>query len=59
MAARAPEVTVAEGAGLGGPELEEDPIWPWFVLLWWPEDWLPPERPTPPWFLGLAPLDSA
>ena len=45
------------GAGLGGPEEEEDLLWPWLVLLWWLEDWLPPEYPTPPWSLGSVPLD--
>ena len=50
MATRGPDVTVAEGAGLGGPKLEDD-CWLWFVLLWWLEDWLPPDRRTPPWSL--------
>ena len=48
LAAKVPEVTVAEDVGLEGPKLKEDPFWPWFVLLWWPADWLPPEHPTPP-----------
>ena len=34
-----PDVTVDEGGGLGGPEQEEGPPWPWFVPLWWLEDW--------------------
>ena len=50
---------VAEGASLGGPKLTEDPFQLWFVLLWWPEDWLPPECPTPPRSGGLVPMDSA
>ena len=49
---------VDTGAGLGGPELVED-SWPWFVLPWRLEDWLLPECPTPPWSLGLVPMDSA
>ena len=59
VAARAPDVVVALGAGLGGPKPGEDLFWPWLVLLWWLEDWLPPECPTPPWSLGLVPLDLA
>ena len=59
MATMVPDVAVAEGGGLGGPKLAEDPFWSWFVLLWWPEDWLPPECHTPPQSLGLVPLDLA
>ena len=57
FAAKAPEVTVASGEGLGGTKREED-SWPWLVP-WWLEDWLLPERPTPLQSFGLAPLDSA
>ena len=31
LAAKALDVVVTEGLGLGGPELVEDP-WPWFVI---------------------------
>ena len=33
LAARALDIAVAIGAGLGGPKLVED-SWPWFVLPW-------------------------
>ena len=44
-AAKALEVIVALGAGLGGPEKGEDVLWSWLVLLWWLEDWPPPRVP--------------
>ena len=31
LAAKALDMVVTEGLGLGGPELVEDP-WPWFVI---------------------------
>ena len=34
---------------------EEDLVGPCGVLLWWLEDWLPPECPTPPGPKGLHP----
>ena len=40
VTARVPRVTEALGGGREGPlEQEEDPLWPWLVLLWWLEDW--------------------
>ena len=39
LAARAPEVTVALGRGLGGPKEQEEDLWPWLVPLCWLEDW--------------------
>ena len=33
------DVTLDKGAGLGGPEWEEEPLWPWLLPLWWLEDW--------------------
>ena len=41
------DVVVKLGASLGGPMEEEDLVGPCVVLLWWLEDWLPPECPTP------------
>ena len=58
-AARAPEVTVALGAGLGGPMVEEDKVGPCGVLLWWLGAWLLPECPTPPWSQEFEPRDWA
>ena len=46
---------MALGAGLRGPMEEEDFLGPCGVLLWWLEDWLPPECPTPPWSRGFVP----
>ena len=43
----------------GGPLGEEDLVEPCEVLLWWLEDWLPPECPTPPWSQGFVPRDWA
>ena len=58
LAVKVPDMVVADRLGLEGPNLAEDP-WPWFVLLWSLEDWLPPECPYPPWSLGMEALDSA
>ena len=55
-AARAPDIVVALGAGLGGPMEEEDLVGPCDVLLWWLEDRLPPECPTPPDPRDLCPV---
>ena len=37
--ARAPDFTMDESGGLGGPEWEEELLWPWLLPLWWLEDW--------------------
>ena len=52
-------MVVALGAGLEGPLREEVLVGPCKDLLWWLEDWLPPECPTPPWSRGLMPQDWA
>ena len=58
LAAKVLKVAVVLGGGLGGTKHKGEP-WPWLVPLWWLEDWELPWCPTPPWSLGLAPLDSA